>query len=244
MQGVFADLVDFDLDFLPSISLVQFGQTSDKHPEDRNMDFGAYIFVVVISYMLGSTPSGYLVGMARGVDVRSAGSGNIGATNVMRVLGKGAGAIVLGSDALKGFVAARWVPLLALQIFPVSGATRENLALVGGAAAILGHIYTCWLKFKGGKGIATTAGVVLAWVPAACLIAVAFWGLALLISRYVSVASIVAAVVMPFAVWFCDGSQTMIFVITGVSLLAIYKHKANIHRLLTGAERRIGKSQT
>jgi len=207
------------------------------------MDFGAYIFVVVISYMLGSTPSGYLVGMARGIDVRSAGSGNIGATNVVRVLGKKAGAIVLISDAFKGFISARWVPLLALQIFPAGG-TRENLALVGGAAAILGHIYPCWLKFKGGKGIATTGGVVLAWVPAACFITVGFWILGLLISRYVSVASIVAAVVLPFAVWFCDGSQTMIIVITAVSLLAIYKHKANIHRLLTGAERRIGKSQT
>ena len=129
------------------------------------MDIGAYIFVVVISYLLGATPSGYLAGMACGVDVRSVGSGNIGATNVMRVLGTKAGAIVLAADALKGFVSARWIPLLGLRLFPSPGTTWENLALAGGVAAILGHVYTFWLKFKGGKGIATTGGVVLAWAP-------------------------------------------------------------------------------
>jgi len=208
------------------------------------MDLGAYIFVVVISYLLGATPSGYLAGMACGIDVRSAGSGNIGATNVLRVLGTKAGAIVLAADALKGFVSARFIPLLALHLFPPAGATRENLALAGGVSAILGHIYTCWLKFKGGKGIATTGGVVLAWAPAACLTALALWGLVLAASRYVSLASIAAAIILPFAVWFWDGSPTMTGVMTGVSVLAIYKHKANIKRLLTGAEGRIGKKKT
>jgi glycerol-3-phosphate acyltransferase PlsY len=207
------------------------------------MDLGAYIFVVVISYLLGSTPSGYLAGMACGIDVRSSGSGNIGATNVLRVLGKKAGAIVLAADALKGFVSARWIPLLALHIFPSVGATRENLALAGGVAAIMGHIYTCWLKFKGGKGIATSGGVVLAWAPAACLTALALWGLVLAVSKYVSLASIAAAIILPFAVWYWEGSPTMTGVMTGLSLLAIYKHKANIQRLLTGAEGRIGEKK-
>lgn len=94
------------------------------------MDIGAYIFVVVISYVLGATPSGYLVGKACGIDVRTAGSGNIGATNVVRILGRNAGAVVLAADALKGFVAARWVPLLALHLFPSLATPRENLALV------------------------------------------------------------------------------------------------------------------
>jgi glycerol-3-phosphate acyltransferase PlsY len=208
------------------------------------MDFGAYIFVVVISYLLGATPSGYLAGMACGIDVRSAGSGNIGATNVLRVLGKKAGGIVLAADALKGFVSARWIPLVALHVFPPLATTRENLALAGGVAAILGHIYTFWLKFKGGKGIATSGGVVLAWAPLACLTALAVWGLVLVVSRFVSLASIAAALVLPFAVWFWDGSPTMTWAMTGLSLLAIYKHKANIQRLLTGAERRIGKKET
>jgi acyl phosphate:glycerol-3-phosphate acyltransferase len=208
------------------------------------MDVGAYLMVVVISYLLGSIPSGYLAGKARGIDVRSSGSGNIGATNVFRVLGRKAGAIVLAADALKGFISARLVPLLALQIFPSAHATREDLALAAGAAAIVGHLYTFWLRFKGGKGIATTAGVVLAWVPLACIITLALWGLVLAISKYVSVASIAAAIVLPFAVWFCGGTLTMTLIIAGVGLLAIYKHKGNIHRLLTGAERRIGQKQT
>jgi glycerol-3-phosphate acyltransferase PlsY len=202
---------------------------------------GAYIFVIVISYLLGATPSGYLVGMACGIDVRTAGSGNIGATNVLRVLGRNAGATVLAADAFKGFVAARWVPDLALHLFPSTGTTHEHLAIAAGAAAILGHIYTFWLYFKGGKGIATSAGVVMAWAPAACLTALAIWGLVLLASKYVSLASIAAALVLPFAVWSWNGSATMTGVMTGVSLLAIYKHKANIQRLLNGTERRIGK---
>jgi glycerol-3-phosphate acyltransferase PlsY len=208
------------------------------------MDVGAYVLVVVVSYLLGSTPSGFLAGKARGIDVRSTGSGNIGATNVFRVLGRKAGIAVLTADALKGFVSARFVPLLALQIFPSAHATREDLALVGGAAAIVGHLFTFWLNFKGGKGVATTGGVVLAWVPLACLVALTLWVLVLAISKYVSLASIAAAIVLPFAVWLCGGSLTMILVMTGVSLLAIYKHKGNIHRLLTGAERRIGQKQT
>jgi acyl phosphate:glycerol-3-phosphate acyltransferase len=208
------------------------------------VDIGAYIFVVVISYLLGATPSGYLVGKACGIDVRTAGSGNIGATNVVRILGRNAGAVVLTADALKGFVAARWIPLLALHIFPSLATPRENLALVGGVAAILGHIYTFWLYFKGGKGIATTGGVVLAWAPVACLTAVALWGLVLAVSKYVSLASIAAAIILPFAVWFWNGSPTMTYAMTGLSLLAIYKHKANIKRLLKGEESRIGKRTT
>jgi glycerol-3-phosphate acyltransferase PlsY len=208
------------------------------------VDIGAYIFVVVISYVLGATPYGYLVGKACGIDVRTAGSGNIGATNVVRILGRNAGAVVLAADALKGFVAARWVPLLALHFFPSLATPRENLALVGGVAAILGHIYTFWLYFKGGKGIATSGGVVMAWAPVACLTALAVWGLVLAISKYVSLASIAAAIILPFAVWFWNGSTTMTLAMTGLSLLAIYKHKANIERLLKGTERRIGERTT
>jgi acyl phosphate:glycerol-3-phosphate acyltransferase len=208
------------------------------------VDIGAYIFVVVISYLLGATPSGYLVGKACGIDVRTAGSGNIGATNVVRILGRNAGAVVLAADALKGFVAARWVPLLALHLFPSLATPRDNLAVVGGVAAILGHIYTFWLYFKGGKGIATSGGVVLAWAPVACLTALAVWGLVLTISKYVSLASIAAAIILPFAVWFWNGSTTMTLAMTGLSLLAIYKHKANIQRLLKGTERRIGERTT
>jgi glycerol-3-phosphate acyltransferase PlsY len=208
------------------------------------MDIGVWVFVVVIAYLLGATPSGYLAGAARGIDVRAAGSGNIGATNVVRVLGKKAGALVLAADAFKGFVSAWWIPALALSLFPSASVSKENLKLAGGVAAILGHIYPCWLKFKGGKGIATSGGVVLAWAPAACLTALALWGLVLATSKFVSLASIAAAIILPFAVWYWNGSPTMTGVMAGLSLLAIYKHKANIQRLLKGEENRIGREKT
>jgi glycerol-3-phosphate acyltransferase PlsY len=208
------------------------------------LEIGAYIFVIVISYLIGSVPSGYLAGRARGMDVRTAGSGNIGATNVFRVLGTTAGVAVLLADAAKGFVSARFVPLLALSCFGAGGARREPLALVGGVAAIVGHNYTCWLKFKGGKGIATTGGVVLAWAPAACLSALGLWGIVLAITRYVSLASICAALLLPFAVWYWSGSATMTYVMGALSLMAIYKHKKNIQRLFQGTESKVGRKKT
>lgn len=208
------------------------------------MTLSVYIFVLVVAYGLGSTPSGYLAGRARGIDVRTVGSGNIGATNVFRVLGRTAGIAVLAADGLKGFAAARWVPGLALHVFPASDAQREHLAVAAGVGAILGHIYTCWLGFKGGKGIATSGGVVMAWAPLACLTALGVWGLVIVVTRYVSAASIAAALVLPFAVWYWNGSPTMTYVMTAISLLAIYKHKGNIQRLAKGEERRIGKKKT
>jgi glycerol-3-phosphate acyltransferase PlsY len=207
------------------------------------LQIGAYIFVVVVSYILGSTPAGYLAGKARGLDVRTLGSGNIGATNVFRVLGTTAGIVVLIADALKGFVAARFMPSLALHLFAVSGAQRENLALAAGVGAILGHNYSFWLGFKGGKGIATSAGVVMAWAPEACLTALGVWGLVFITTRYVSLASIAAALVLPLAVWCWEGSVMMTSFMSVLSLLAIYKHKANIQRLLKGTENRIGKEK-
>jgi glycerol-3-phosphate acyltransferase PlsY len=208
------------------------------------VDIGAYIVVIVASYFLGSVPAGFLAGKARGVDVRTVGSGNIGATNAFRVLGKTAGTVVLLADALKGFAAARWTPLLAVQLFPGAAPQRENLALVAGVAAILGHNFTCWLKFKGGKGIATSGGVVLAWAPLACLTALALWGVVFVMTKFVSLASIAAALVLPVAVWFWNGSLTMTAVMAALSALAIYKHKGNIQRLLQGTESRAGAKKT
>ncbi len=203
------------------------------------MDIGAYIVVIVASYFLGAVPSGFLAGKARGIDVRTVGSGNIGATNVFRILGKKAGTIVLAADMLKGFVAARWLPLLALKVFP-GGVPAEHLALAAGVAVIFGHNFTCWLNFKGGKGIATSGGVVMAWAPLACVSALVLWGLVFLATRFVSLASIAAALLLPMAVWYFNGSPTMTWTMAALSALAIYKHKGNIQRLLAGTESRIG----
>lgn len=207
------------------------------------MNPGPYILVATVAYFIGSVPSGYLAGRARGIDVRSAGSGNIGATNVFRLLGPAAGFAVLLADAAKGFVAARFVPLLVLHGVSPMNPRREYLALLAGVAAILGHNYTCWLRFKGGKGVATTAGVVLAWAPIACLAAVTLWALVFVATRYVSLASIVAAFALPFAVWYFDRRPVVTAVMAVLSLLAIYKHKSNIQRLIAGTENRFGKKK-
>lgn len=202
-----------------------------------------YLLVAILAYLIGSIPTGFLMARARGVDIRSVGSGNIGATNVFRILGKGPGIAVLLIDALKGFLPARFLPALLLQGATMNEPKYQQLALVAGFCAIMGHNYTCWLRFKGGKGIATSAGVLIAWVPVALLITLASWILVFALSRYVSLASIIAAVVLPFAVWGTGEAQTMIIIATVLSLLAIYKHRSNIKRLIAGTENRVGKKK-
>jgi glycerol-3-phosphate acyltransferase PlsY len=206
-----------------------------------------YIITACVAYLLGSIPTGYLVAKGRGIDIRTVGSGNIGATNVFRILGKPAGIFVLSVDALKGFVACFFVGPLVYRLLVGSlengSATHEFLKITGGFLAILGHNYTCWLKFKGGKGIATSAGVVLGLLPIALAIALGIWLLVLAISRYVSVASIVAALVLPFGAWWYGYSPRMIIVAAAIGLLAIYKHWTNIQRLRAGTENRIRKKK-
>jgi glycerol-3-phosphate acyltransferase PlsY len=205
----------------------------------------AYIAVAVVSYLLGSIPTGFLVAKGRGIDIRTVGSGNIGATNVFRYLGKPAGVFVLLMDALKGWAAVVGLArLVALLLYPSADAqTREWLGVVAGISAILGHNYTCWLHFKGGKGIATSAGVLAALVPTALVIALGIWGVVCVATRYVSLGSIVAAFSLPFLAWLTGASMTMIWVAGIMGALAIYKHKTNIRRLLNGTENRIGSKK-
>src|SRR5688572_18482565 len=171
----------------------------------------------------------------RGVDIRSVGSGNIGATNVFRILGKGPGIAVLLIDALKGFLPAKFLPFLFLG---GTAETREYHSIVAGLFAGIGHNYTCWLRVKGGEGIATSAGVVLAWVPVAMLIALGAWILVFAVSRYVSLASVLAAVVLPVAVFATREPRYMVGIAAVLSALAIYKHRGNIRRLMNGTEHR------
>jgi glycerol-3-phosphate acyltransferase PlsY len=195
-----------------------------------------FALTAIVSYLLGSIPTGYLVAKARGIDIRSVGSGNIGATNVFRILGKPAGITVLLIDALKGFVACRFVAF-------GPSAPSEAHQMVAGLFAILGHNYTCWLHFKGGKGIATSAGVLLALAPTACAVAVTTFLIVLGLSRYVSLSSIAAAIVLPIGVWLAGGSIPMITLSIFLSVMAIYKHRANISRLVAGTESRIGQKK-
>jgi glycerol-3-phosphate acyltransferase PlsY len=216
------------------------------------VDIIVCLTAAVMAYLLGSIPTGYLVGRARGIDLRKAGSGNIGATNAFRTLGTAAGLLVLVVDGMKGWLAVSVVPDLAHRLVGSPAAvwdtpTREYLQILAGVMAILGHNYTCWLKFKGGKGIATTAGAVAALLPLTFVISAFVWILVCLITRYVSVASILAALTLPAATLMIhqftrlDGySYRMVIVAAVLAALAVYKHKGNIERLMNGTENKIG----
>ncbi len=212
------------------------------------MDPLGYAVVAIAAYFLGSFPTGLLVGKAKGVDIRKVGSGNIGATNITRTLGKKVGASVLIVDVLKGWLACFLAPLLAARIASLPAETdgdlHERLQLTGAVFAILGHNYTCWLRFKGGKGIATTGGALLALMPVGGLICIGVWMVFLALTRYVSIASIAAAVAVPLSAWLTGRSSLMIGVGLTVGALAIYKHKDNIRRLVAGTEHRIGGNKS
>jgi glycerol-3-phosphate acyltransferase PlsY len=197
-----------------------------------------YIAVAFVAYLLGSIPTGFLVAKARGVDIRTVGSGNIGATNAFRSLGKGPGAFVLLVDALKGWVAVQLAAPALAQFFP--DIPIDSLRICAGIAVFLGHNYTCWLGFKGGKGIATSAGVIGGLAPWALLTILLVWILMFLITRYVSVGSIAASVTLPFATWLTTNHNPGLTIVTAVmAVLAIYKHRRNIRRLLDGTENRV-----
>lgn len=206
---------------------------------DGSVQFVIYGAAVLVAYLLGSIPTGFLVAKAKGIDIRTVGSGNIGATNVFRALGTPAGVFVLLFDGLKGYAACAWLTDLLMSYGGGAAVDRETLKLIGGVSAILGHNYTCWLGFKGGKGIATSAGVLIALVPWALLIILSIWIVVFTATRYVSLASLAASFSLPFAAWLTHGSLTLIVVSSMMSALAIYKHRANIQRLLNGTESRV-----
>ena len=203
------------------------------------MSIWCYIVVAVAAYLLGSIPTGFLVAKARGIDIRAVGSGNIGAANTFRAIGRSAGIFVLLMDALKGFAAVE-LSYLILRFF---GITDPGVAIhyrvVAGIFAVLGHNYTCWLGFKGGKGIATTAGVYLALVPwSVCWGLVAFI-VGVLVTRFTSVGSLLAAVVLVSVVCLTQHDLTLIIVTIALGILAILKHRGNIRRLIAGTENRV-----
>lgn len=202
------------------------------------MSILSYIVVCLVAYLLGSIPTGFLVAKARGVDIRAVGSGNIGAANTFRAVGKIAGIIVLLIDALKGFVAVEASNLI-LNYFGVAEPDRENYRIIAGIFAVLGHNYTCWLHFKGGKGIATSGGVYLALAPLAVLYALVAFILGFVLTRFTSVGSILAAIALPTAVWFTKDNWTLRIVTIVLGVLALLRHRTNIKRLIAGTENRV-----
>ena len=190
-------------------------------------------------YLVGSVPTGYLMGRSRGLDIRQHGSGNIGATNVWRVMGRGWGLVAFAADFLKGFLLLfllrNWPAQPEADSWPV-----QLLLVLCGLAAIIGHNYTPWLGFKGGKGIATSGGVLAALMPPVLGVALALWIVATALTRFVSVGSILAAASLAPLAWFFYPGQWVFFglaCLTGA--LAIWRHTSNIRRLLAGTESRI-----
>jgi glycerol-3-phosphate acyltransferase PlsY len=193
------------------------------------------VLLVLFGYLLGSVPFGLLVAKAfdRGLDLRTAGSGNIGATNVARTLGKAAGGITLLLDAGKGVFA------LALARVFLEGSAYPWLALVGGAV-FLGHIFPVYLRFKGGKGVATALGVVLFLSLETAFVLVVLFAAVLYFTRYVSLGSLCAAVGLPVAMAFLGKSREYVTLSLFMGFLVIWTHRENIHRLLAGQESKFG----
>jgi acyl phosphate:glycerol-3-phosphate acyltransferase len=211
------------------------------------MPFQTYLIVAAAAYLLGSIPFGFLLVLAfRKEDIRTKGSGNIGATNVVRSGAKGLGALTFLLDAVKGYVAviaAGWT----LAWMGSSMPSLQNAQAIAAIFAILGHMHPVWLRFKGGKGVATAFGVFLALSPWAALIGLAIFLVVFLISHYVSLASIASAIVFPIAALLLAHGQTSLLltaVILFVPLLVIAKHHQNIARLLQGTEYRFGKAKS
>lgn len=199
-----------------------------------------YIVTAFLAYLIGAVPFGYIVARSRGVDIRSVGSKNIGATNVFRTVGKPWGILTFILDLAKGYAGAALIPILAVKILAPEANIMPQLKLLGGLFAVIGHTWPVYIGFKGGKGVATSAGMLLAVAPAAVGIAFAAWVLVMAVSRYVSLASISAAAALGVLVWFprfCDHETTTIF-LTVLAVLVILRHHANIGRLLKGTESR------
>jgi acyl phosphate:glycerol-3-phosphate acyltransferase len=194
---------------------------------------------MVVGYLLGALPFGYWVAQWHGVDIFKVGSGNPGATNVKRVIGKRAGNLVFGLDFAKGLVAAGWVLLLRDEA-PV---THEWLQLIGLASAILGHSFSVFTRFRGGKGVATALGGAVASMPVAALVAAIVWVVLFYATRYVSVASIALALALPVAAFFLYGIGVLFGFSVVLALFVIYRHRQNIVRLIKGTENRFNSSR-
>lgn len=206
-----------------------------------------YVAAAVLAYLLGSIPSGYLlVRIFRKEDIRQKGSGNIGATNVIRSGAKGLGAVTFLLDVLKGYLAVVLCGVVFVNV-ETTATVRINAVAIAALFALLGHIFPVWLGFKGGKGVATAFGVFLALAPWAALAGLGIFAVVFALSRYVSLASIVAAAAFPaIALVLHQRPRTAwsIAVLFLIPFIVIVKHRQNIGRLISGTEYRFGKART
>ena len=198
--------------------------------------------VALGSYALGSIPFGYLAGRLAGIDVRSAGSGNVGATNVVRLLGKRYGYPVFALDVLKGFAAVK-ISLAMGTGRPPQWHATEVFGIVAAMCSIMGHMYPPWLKFKGAKGVDTSAGALFALAPVATVAGTVVWIMVFCLTRYVSLASIAAAIVLPIVILLVtsrnqDTGKPLVYSSACVAAAIIWRHRSNILRLIRGTEAR------
>lgn len=190
-----------------------------------------------LAYLIGAIPTGFLLARLKGVDIRNVGSGNIGATNVYRCIGKSWGILTFILDFLKGYLPAAVFPLLIpCWSKEFSGVP---LSLLCGCMAVIGHNWPVYLRFRGGKGIATGAGALLGFAPLAMLIGVIGWLMFFLVTRYVSLSSVLAAVLIAACSWWLYHGQILMPVTLSVmGIIVIWRHKTNLQRLLAGTEYR------
>ncbi len=198
-----------------------------------------------LGYLFGSFPAGYLAGRLAGVDVRSAGSGNIGATNVLRVLGKRWGYPVFVLDAFKGFAAVR-LAFILVKYWPAAKPYAEYFAILTAMLCVVGHTFPVWLGFKGGKGVATSAGALFGLMPLVVPFVFLVWVVVFEITRYVSLASIVASISLPiiaslFAHWKLIDTWALVFFSILCMGLVLWRHCSNFSRLLKGTEQRFSR---
>ena len=204
-----------------------------------------FVIVVIVSYLLGSIPFGYLAGRMAGIDIRNCGSGNVGATNVIRTLGKGYGYPVFALDFLKGLGAVKMSILIATRM-QSEWNPPEMFGIVAAISSVLGHSFPVWLGFKGGKGVATSAGALFGLAPVAALVGVAIWIVTFWLTRYVSVASIAAAAALPFVIlittWLSRTTGKLLFYSSVcLAVVVIWRHRSNLSRLIHGTEPRFNR---
>jgi glycerol-3-phosphate acyltransferase PlsY len=198
--------------------------------------------VALVSYLLGSVPAGYIAGHIAGIDIRLAGSGNIGATNVTRVLGKRYGYPVFMVDFLKGLMAVSLSILIEKRAQPISAPT-ELFGIVAAISSVIGHAFPVWLSFKGGKGVATSMGALFGLMPFMALIGIAVWVITFEVTRYVSVASMTAALAVPISILILmplkqTGGAVLLYFSVCLAALVIFRHRSNLSRLVRGTEPR------
>jgi acyl phosphate:glycerol-3-phosphate acyltransferase len=196
------------------------------------------VISLLAAYLIGSFPTSFLMAkFFKKIDIRQHGSGNVGATNVYRVVGKLPGVVVLLIDILKGVACVTILPLLLRR--HVHAVDPETLKILLGTAAIAGHVWTVFLKFKGGKGVATTAGVVACLAPKVFLLCLVVWVVSFIIFHIVSISSILSAVSLPIASLILGKPTSFLLFAVTLAIVGSYKHKANIRRLIRGEEKRL-----